>query len=40
MLLGDPRNGEPGVEEWAAATGTIAHELYTGLGRRVARVHA
>jgi len=40
VLLGDPRNGEPGVEEWAAVTGTIAHEIYTGLGRRVARVHA
>ncbi|MGV8886016.1 MAG: alanine racemase [Microbacteriaceae bacterium] len=40
VLLGDPRVGEPSVEEWATAAGTIAHEIYTGLGARVTRVHA
>ena len=40
VLLGDPRAGEPGVGDWAAATGTIAHEIFTSLGRRITRVHA
>lgn len=37
VLWGDPRQGEPHVDEWADAAGTIAYELVTRLGRRVHR---
>ncbi len=37
VLWGDPAAGEPGVDEWADAAGTIAYELVTRLGRRVHR---
>ena len=37
VLWGDPATGDPGVDEWADAAGTIAYELVTRLGRRVHR---
>lgn len=37
VLWGDPADGEPGVDDWADAAGTIAYELVTRLGRRVHR---
>lgn len=37
VLWGDPADGEPSVDEWADAAGTIAYELVTRLGRRVHR---
>ncbi len=37
VLWGDPAAGEPSVDEWADAAGTIAYELVTRLGRRVHR---
>lgn len=37
-LIGDPRQGEPSLAEWATALGTIPQEILTGLGSRVARV--
>jgi alanine racemase len=39
VLLGSPENGEPDAQEWADVTGTIAHEILTGLGGRMARRH-
>jgi alanine racemase len=39
VLLGTPANGEPDAQEWADVTGTIAHEILTGLGGRMARRH-
>ena len=39
VLLGSPRRGEPDAQEWADVTGTIAHEILTGLGGRMAREH-
>ncbi|MET0806602.1 MAG: alanine racemase, partial [Lacisediminihabitans sp.] len=39
VLLGSPRHGEPDAQEWADVTGTIAHEILTGLGGRMAREH-
>jgi alanine racemase len=39
VLLGSPAAGEPDAQEWAAVTGTIAHEILTGLGGRMARRH-
>lgn len=39
VLLGSPANGEPDAQEWADLTGTIAHEIFTGLGGRMARRH-
>ena len=39
VLLGSPAAGEPDTQEWAALTGTIAHEILTGLGGRMARRH-
>jgi alanine racemase len=39
VLLGAPGNGEPDAQEWADVTGTIAHEILTGLGGRMARRH-
>lgn len=37
VLWGDPAAGEPSVDDWADAAGTIAYELVTRLGRRVRR---
>jgi alanine racemase len=39
VLRGLPADGEPDSQEWAAVTGTIAHEMLTGLGGRMARRH-
>ena len=36
VLLGDARQGEPSPAEWARLTGTIPHEILTGLGTRIA----
>ena len=37
-LLGDPRHGEPDLQEWATLLGSIPQEVLTGVGRRVDRV--
>ena len=37
VLWGDPEHGDPHVDEWADAAGTIGYELVTRLGRRVHR---
>ncbi|NBU31715.1 MAG: alanine racemase [Actinobacteria bacterium] len=37
LLFGDPRRGEPSVEDWAMATDTIGYEIVTRLGPRVER---
>lgn len=37
-VLGPGDDGEPTVADWAGWSGTIAHEIVTGLGRRVPRV--
>ena len=37
VLWGDPADGDPHVDDWADAAGTIAYELVTRLGRRVHR---
>lgn len=37
VLWGDPTAGEPSIDDWADAAGTIPYELITGLGRRVRR---
>jgi len=39
IMLGRPDQGEPDAQEWADLTGTIAHEILTGLGGRMARRH-
>ena len=39
VLRGLPADGEPDSQEWAAVTGTIAHEILTGPGGRMARRH-
>ncbi len=39
VLLGSRDRGEPDAQEWADATGTIAHEILTGLGGRMGRRH-
>ena len=36
VLFGSPATGEPDSRYWGAVTGTIAHEILTGLGSRVA----
>ncbi len=36
-VFGPGSSGEPTVAEWAAWAGTIAHEIVTGIGARVAR---
>ncbi|TBN57557.1 alanine racemase [Glaciihabitans arcticus] len=40
VLLGDGRHGEPTAAEWAALTGTIPHEILTGLGARIGAVES
>lgn len=37
VLFGDPAKGEPSVDDWAKATGTINYEILTRLGPRIAR---
>lgn len=37
VLLGDPDRGEPGLAEWAGASGLSAVELVAGIGPRVIR---
>jgi len=37
VLFGDPKRGEPSVEDWATAADTISYEIITRLGARVAR---
>ncbi|MCU1557461.1 MAG: alanine racemase [Microbacteriaceae bacterium] len=39
VLLGSPERGEPDAQEWADVTGTISHEILTGLGGRMVRRH-
>lgn len=38
VLWGDPANGVPSAEDWAAAAGTISYEIVTRVGPRVPRV--
>lgn len=38
-VFGPGRGGEPTVREWADAAGVSEHEIVTGLGARVERVH-
>ena len=40
VLLGSALRNEPTAAEWANLTGTIAHEILTGLGSRITRTHA
>lgn len=40
VLWGDPAQGEPGADEWAEASGTIAYEIVTRLGSRIPHVVA
>ena len=37
ILFGDPATGVPGVDDWAAAAGTINYEIVTRIGNRVTR---
>lgn len=37
VLFGDPRRGEPHVQQWADALGTIHYEVVTGIKGRVRR---
>ena len=37
ILFGDPATGVPGVDDWAAAAGTINYEIVTRIGHRVTR---
>lgn len=39
VVLGPGDRGEPTAREWAAWSGTNEHEIYTGIGARVARRH-
>ena len=39
VLWGDPEKGEPAVERWAKAAGTINYELVTRLGNRPVRTY-
>jgi alanine racemase len=38
VLWGDPADGVPSAEDWAAAAGTIGYEVVSRLGQRVPRV--
>jgi alanine racemase len=38
VLWGDPADGVPSAEDWAAAAGTIGYEIVTRVGQRVPRV--
>jgi alanine racemase len=37
ILFGDPANGVPSADDWAAAAGTINYEIVTRIGPRVTR---
>lgn len=37
VVFGDPANGAPSVDEWAAAAGTINYEIVSRLGPRIER---
>ena len=37
VMFGDPARGEPSVEDWAHAAGTISYEIITRIGPRVHR---
>ncbi|MFJ3385019.1 MULTISPECIES: alanine racemase [unclassified Curtobacterium] len=37
VLWGDPANGDPAVEDWASAVGTINYEVVARLGRSIER---
>ena len=39
VLLGDARRGEPTVLDWARLSGTVPHDVFTGLGARIAIEH-
>ena len=39
VLLGSAANGEPTVQDWAALTNTIPHDILTGLGQRAVLRH-
>jgi alanine racemase len=39
VLFGSGDDGEPTVEDWARAAGTIGYEIVTRIGARVPRVH-
>lgn len=39
VVWGDPERGEPSVEQWADAAGTINYEIVTRLGNRPVRVY-
>ncbi|MDI6103067.1 alanine racemase [Actinoplanes sp. NEAU-A12] len=39
VLFGSGQDGEPTVADWAQWAGTNAHEILTGIGTRVERVH-
>ncbi|WP_433793222.1 alanine racemase [Actinoplanes sp. CA-252034] len=39
VIFGSGANGEPTVSDWAGWAGTNAHEILTGIGTRVPRVH-
>lgn len=39
VVLGPGDRGEPTARDWAAWSGTNEHEIYTGIGARVARRH-
>jgi alanine racemase len=38
VLFGDPRDGEPSLDEWATVLGTNQLAVTCGIGARVARV--
>lgn len=38
VLFGDPLRGEPSAADWAAACGTIAYDIVTGIGGRLTQV--
>lgn len=38
VVWGDPADGEPGADDWAAAADTIGYEIVTRVGPRVPRV--
>jgi alanine racemase len=38
VLFGDPLRGEPSAADWAAACGTIAYDIVTGIGGRLTPV--
>lgn len=39
VLLGDPRRGEPSALDWARLSHTVPHDVFTGLGARIAIDH-